>query len=373
MSLRNSGVSGWILILFSLPFLAVSIGFTMAIIVRQLERARAMQSWTAVAATIESCELRQSHSGKGGVTQQTLVTYRYRIAGQEYCSDVVSLGQGSDNIGSYQSDIYRIIKAAQTAQHTLTCYVNPADATQSILFRQVRPEMLLFYQVFILAFGGIALLTLGQGLLQIGRARAQSKLTMRTSKWPQAILVGGVGGVALVLTTYIYFTAQQLLVPQTLPWYSIIPVVVSFIPLMGGIYFVVQVVRFGVSTLELQKVSRVGENLQATVSIQRGIAPNTTFEAKLVCLRREVIGGGRSRHVKTTELWHQVQAELSGYSMGTYTTVPLHFQLPANQPATTKTKLTRPQSFAWHLELRSNVSRPRYCVSFVLQVDPQNG
>ena len=85
--------------------------------------------------------------------------YAYQYGGKQYTGRRVSL-YGSDNVGSFQQDVYRQLSEYRKSGRPFRCYVDPQQPDESILFRDLRWEMIGFQSIFALVFGGV-----GFGLL----------------------------------------------------------------------------------------------------------------------------------------------------------------------------------------------------------------
>ena len=158
-SLSNAKSAGC-LVLFSLPFAAVGVGIAIWLAISVL-KSHAMQSWVEVPAEITRAELQSHRSHKGGVTYEAVADYRYQFNGQPFAGNHVSLLSGSDNIGSFQHDAYAELKSHLDRHQPFRCFVNPSNPADSILYRNLRWEMLTFLTAFACVFGavGFALLT----------------------------------------------------------------------------------------------------------------------------------------------------------------------------------------------------------------------
>ncbi|GAA4362847.1 DUF3592 domain-containing protein [Kangiella marina] len=113
------------------------------------------QDWSVVDAEIISLE-QVSSTDDGSTTYGVKGTYRYMFNDREYQSNQVSFYSGTDNIGSYQQQLYRNLRHA-SSQQKLKAYVNPESPSESVLDRTMRWGMLGFYSIFLLVFGGVGL------------------------------------------------------------------------------------------------------------------------------------------------------------------------------------------------------------------------
>ncbi|HTU26359.1 MAG TPA: DUF3592 domain-containing protein [Pirellulales bacterium] len=112
-----------------------------------------MQGWQAVPAKILRAELESHRGGKSGTTLEAVGEYAYTFDGQPYTSHKLHWGVGSDNLGSFQHDIFREMHEHELSGQPLTCYVNPRRPEQAVLYRGPRPEMALLLCVLDILFG----------------------------------------------------------------------------------------------------------------------------------------------------------------------------------------------------------------------------
>ena len=166
------------LILFSLPFAAIGVGMGVWMAITVAGHLN-MQRWVETPATILQADLKASHD-QDSTTYRATARYEYRYEGRRYTSERVSLSASSDNIGSFQRDVYRQLSECQQTHKPFRCYVNPARPREAILFRDLRWEMLGFQTLFMLAFGGA-----GFGLLiSLDPERSQPVAPPRSSTRP---------------------------------------------------------------------------------------------------------------------------------------------------------------------------------------------
>ena len=100
---------------------------------------RSVATWQEVPARIITAQLDERSGGRRGntVTYKAKATYSYEFQGQPYTGDRVTLHVGGDST-SAESEIYRQIEQSRASGQPFRCYVDPADPSQSILFRELR-------------------------------------------------------------------------------------------------------------------------------------------------------------------------------------------------------------------------------------------
>lgn len=72
------------------------------------------------------------------LSAKVLVEYKYMFDDREYVGSSPSIYLGSDNLGSFQSDLFERIKRFRRDGDPLTCYVLETDPARSVLDRSFR-------------------------------------------------------------------------------------------------------------------------------------------------------------------------------------------------------------------------------------------
>lgn len=141
--------------LFALPFFSVgvwmlwSVGATLA-------DAWEIRSWQTVQATIISGGY-ETHRGDDSDSYEAYADYRYSYDGRQFHSSRVALSSGADNIGSYQEDMGRWLRHAQSNGSPITVYVDPENPGSAIIDRSIRWGLIGFKSIFLIVFGGVGL------------------------------------------------------------------------------------------------------------------------------------------------------------------------------------------------------------------------
>lgn len=147
--------------MFLTPFLLVGVGACGFSWYRLVEWI-GMREWQACPATILRVEQTRGDESTGVEAE-----YEYTWQGQRHTGERVALHDlGKDNIGPFQRDLYRRLSRLQGRAGAAQCFVNSADASESVLSRDPRWEMFAFFSLFSGLFGSVGLL----GMLGIGLA-----------------------------------------------------------------------------------------------------------------------------------------------------------------------------------------------------------
>ncbi len=149
-----------------------------------LVRVVTAQGWPTVPATIESVELKSM----GSQTEQVVTSYTYVFQGKRYTGHRVSL-YTSDNLGTFYRDAYRELHTYLTRKAPYPVHVNPKAPDEAVLMPVLRWEVIGFYLVFIVVFGGLGWAIITSSCLQIMRGRKEAALMERypDEPWKQRL------------------------------------------------------------------------------------------------------------------------------------------------------------------------------------------
>ena len=144
-------------LLFALGFGAGGIFGGVLPLAETARTAWASRSWQPLPASILEVDFETGRKGTGAVHAR----YRYVVDGKPYESDRIGTGRGGmDNIGTWQRDWFRQLKAARDAGRPVTAWVDPARPWRAVLDRSVRWSMVAFHMPFALVFTGVGLAAL---------------------------------------------------------------------------------------------------------------------------------------------------------------------------------------------------------------------
>ena len=155
----------FMLALFAMPFAAAGLGILLFMTAPMVYDWARMQTWHSVPAQVEAATLQSHKPSKGGTAHSIAVRYRYQVGGVEYTGSRASLTTRADNIGSFQEQLGHRLQGAERTGEPVTVWVNPAQPTESIVDRSLRPGLLALQLGLALAFGGFG----GHLLVRMGR------------------------------------------------------------------------------------------------------------------------------------------------------------------------------------------------------------
>jgi hypothetical protein len=336
----------------ALPFAAIGL-FMAGMSVRDFAKWSQVQDWIATPATLLEAKLEQNHDSDGGTTYRVLARYRYQVNGNVYESRRVAVHESSDNVGSYNRDHGRQLEGALRNRRPITCYVNPDDPTEAILYRDLRPGFLALKALFALVFGGV-----GFGLICVAVSSSRAARRQATQqeqypgepwKWRDDWRVGRLEakGGAMAWGLGIFATLWNLITWPALiglysmdalqfgpQWLFLLFPVIGLLVAWWAVYVVIRRIRWGVSEFELVSIPGVlGGPLAGMVHVPRRIAAESGYTIRLACVQaiRERSGGKSStREVIRWSHAKTISRDLRGE--GDRTTIPVQFIIPYDQP-----------------------------------------
>ena len=145
-SIKGIGI-GYLVFLFFAGFGGWAIT-SMALQVSAWNRARA---WVECPCLIESAEFNVDSSGESHLR----ASYRYQYGGQQYLGHEVWLRDETDDEGEFWGNAYRSLKSHAGSNRSFRCFVDPAAPSVSVLYRNLRVELVIVKSIFGFLFGGI--------------------------------------------------------------------------------------------------------------------------------------------------------------------------------------------------------------------------
>lgn len=374
------------LLLFALPFAGVGtfVGYLAGASVSSWVRA---QSWEMVPARILSANLEVSHDSDA-TTYRIEAVYEYAYQGELHTSDVVRFGFGSDNVGSFHQDKHAELQPYVGSERRFRCFVNPADPTEAVLYREMRWGMLGLMVIFALAFSLV-----GYGLMFA--AVYGSRLVAVADKlnkghpaepwrwereWTAGRVSSGAKGTVIGAAIFVVFwnliSAPALfLVPTEVADGNRLALIALIFPAIG-LLLVGWTVRaflrwrkFGSATFELTTNPGVlGGYLEGL--IHTGIRGNLDegFEVTLTCTRTVSTGSGDNRSTRDDVLWQDaafVRRGTLGFGPEGIT-VPVRFAIPfAAAPASDP---DASQPIHWKLAAEAEMTGVDFAAEFKVTV-----
>jgi hypothetical protein len=384
---KNRNITGWgFLLLFCIPFAGVGTATGYAT-VSCLIKWQAMKSWIEVPAFINQTNLEES-SDSESTTYKVTATYSYTYKDQSYTGDRVSMHSGSDNIGSFHKRTYSQLTKYKNSSEPFRCYVNPANPSESILFRTPRLEKLGFYMILTLIFGGF-----GYGLLYgvirgIGTKRQEDQLKslyqtepwLWKTQWKDGIIHSQSKSKLTVSIIFALFwnlisTPILFIIPGELHKGNKPVLIVLLFPFVGimlaiwAIRNLLQWLKFGYSTFVMEtRPGVIGGPLKGKIHTKVNIKPENGFHLILSCINRVTTGSGKHRDTKEHVRWQDtcdIAHEIYEYDPSR-SVIPVLFHIPIDNPETNDDSPNN-KTF-WRLEISAKVPGVDYAASFEVPV-----
>lgn len=352
------------LLLFAIPFALVGV-FLAATLSYALFEHSLMRSWVETPARLTQVDLHIEYDE--GATYKTTAEYDYEFGGVQYHGTRVGLYSIHDNIGNFQRRVHQELESYKSSGRMFPCYVNPANPAQSILYRDLRWEMIAFFDLFILTFGGTGWGLLLGGVFASRHLRCRAALAAShpgepwlwqfdwernevepTDKHLPSVLV------ATAIAWNLVTLPLWWLLPAQIVNGNIWALVAAILPMVGVMLTWMTLRRFwlrwkfGRCILRLTKnPGRIGGELVGTIEVARPIDADTV-DLMLRCESKITEG----EDTKTVEIWSGKQTVANDSSSWDRpgSSIPIQFAIPAEcLPASESDKKT----IQWRLSATS--------------------
>ena len=368
--------------LFALPFAAGGT-FVLYLAIAQAWNWQAARSWVEQPATLLAAKLDVRHGDDGGRSYKATARYEYRYQGLRYESERVGFSEMADNIGPYQERRGRELEKLLAAGGATVCYVDPSDPAKSVLYRDLRPELVALKSVFAASF-----CLVGYGLLfgawyaarkQKREAKARAAQPDEPWRWREEWLGGRIASsshhkaigvtVFAVLWNLISWPAIiGVLMKEDREWW--LPLLVGIFPLVGTAMAIYAVKlwrgywRWGRSEFEMAAVPGVlGGSVAGVIHGPPAIEPIDGFRVTLSCIRRVEEGSGDNRRTVDRVLWSDERLLARPLAADAAETVlPVQFHAPYQQPATNL------EDVLWKLTVHAKTKGVDYDAEFEVPV-----
>lgn len=373
-------------ILFALPFAGTGtfVGYLAGSMLVTWMRA---QSWQEAPARILSAEL-DVNRDDDSTTYRVRAVYEYEYGETTYTSDRVTSGLGSDNIGSFHQNKHDELRTYAESGRLFRCFVNPANPSEALLYRELRWGMLGFQAVFALVFSLV-----GYGLLFAAFSGSRAVKEAEALKeqhagepwlwekdWVDGRIQAGsrgkmIGAVIFALLWNLISLPMIFLVPGELADGNRMILIGLLFPFVGvllaayAVYAVLQWRKFGNSEFELfSNPGVIGGYLEGCIHTAIRARHEETFRATLSCIRKVTSGSGKNRSSSERALWQdtiEVGAnELLAGPRGA--SIPVRFAIPIDAGPDSNPDASNP--ITWRLEAASQLPGVDFSASFIVPV-----
>ena len=341
------------------------------------------RDWIEVPAQVLEAKLE-----RGDDTFRATAHYRYEYQGIEHHGDRVSFHSGSDNIGDFHQDIYRLLDQHRRDGQPINVYVNPRTPAEAVVRRDLRLGMIGFLMIFPLVFGsagiGIILYALAGGRRLKETRKRQALYPDEPWRW-RAQWDNGVlrNDTAKTLWFAGFFALVWNLISLPLPFFLWGEVTEkgNFAALIGllfplvGLGLIIWLVRlwladkrYGRATFTLDKLpGALGDRLSGELRVPASLPEGSTIMVYLDCVRRRTTGSGKHRSTTEDLLWQDEQRlPLQPHPLMQGTRVPIVFPLPSDRPATDDSNPK--DKIIWRLRMEAEVPGVDFSTSFEVPV-----
>jgi len=315
--MANKPKKNWAILLFSLPFAGVGLGFLLFSVIPSLYDGLQMRSWHEAQATVISSEL-NSYSGDS-TTYEAVGLYDYRVGDERYTGTRLGISSGADNVGDWHQRMSGKLHAARSAQNTISIYYNPENPSEAIVDRSPRWALLGFKMIFVLVFGGA-----GIGLLYwtirghnkiIDTPESAGKPWLGHKDWASPTIRSDAKAtfyVAWVVALFWNLISSPLLfaIPGELDKGNGAILLAGLFPAVGLALLVwaIKVTRrwraIGATPLTLDPYpGSIGGQVAGSIETSMGYSSNHKFPVTLSCLYSYMSGSGKNRKRHESVKW----------------------------------------------------------------------
>ncbi len=375
------------LILFALPFAGGGL-FVAFLAARSLVGWIETRGWEPTPARITHADLEVSH-GDDSTTYKAVARYEYEWQGTRFTGDRVSHHFGSDNVGSFHEDAYAKLSRHRSSGEPFTCFVNPDDPSESILYRRLRWGLFALMALFSTLFTGAGVGIVILGIYSVRKTEAQEALeeTHPNDPWLwktdwQDGKIKSTGKaqfiLPLVMATFWNLISAPLafLIPrEVLENDNKLALIGLLFPIVGvglaiwAIRAFIRWKRFGDSVFEMAAIPGViGGKLIGRIVTSVDLKPAEGFGLTLSCINRVTSGSGDSRRTTERVLWQQERRLLREPLDWdpTKSEIPVLFALPYDMSPTEER--SDDDEVLWRLELKADVPGVDYAAQFEVPV-----
>ncbi len=371
----------WLLLLFSLIFIAAGLGFLFLSIIPSLQEWRDMRFWPLVDARLEYVELDQ-RTRDGSTTYQVIARYTYSYQGQRYTGNRVGIMGGSDNQADFHRQLASRLEAAWRADDPVDAWVNPHEPGDAVLHRDMRWNMLGYQLLFALIFGcagGVMLFgVLWVKSSSLGHPRAGTHPWLDRPEWSDnQIACDARGSVWSIWVFALFWNLVSLplwwVIPKELAegnkvmWIAALFPVVGIILLGSAVRTTRSWRRFGQLTLVMDPFpgalgGQVGGHLELPLPYDN----QQRFPVALTCVRSYMSGSGKHRTRKESLVW-QAQGLAYARPATAGTRLDFCFDVPDGLPAS---ELHANSYHLWRLEFKGDLPGVNLSRRFEIPVYP---
>jgi hypothetical protein len=306
--------------LFAIPFAAFG-AWMLWLVASETFDAWQVRSWIPVQATLSDAGYR-TNSSDDSSTYEAYATYSYYFNAQPYVGSRVSIGEGADNIGDYQTDTGNWLRREMQAGNPITVYVDPEQPESAIIDPALRWGMLAFKSMFVIIFGGV-----GFGLLYatfVMKAKAKDELlpehqaapwlanddwqtpTVRSnSKNAMWVALGFAAVWNLISAPLPFVLYEEVSEKQNYPaLFGLLFPIVGIGLLVWALRRTLEWRRFGPAPITLDPYpGAIGGHVGGTIDLNMPFSQAARFQVTLSSIKSYMSGSGKNRSRRETADW----------------------------------------------------------------------
>lgn len=364
------------LLLFSLPFFSVGIGFLILSIIPTLYLATAAPHWDQVPVTLEYAKVERNY-GDDSTTYRAVARYSYQYNGNLFYSERVGIGKSADNVGSWQHSRGRELESALTSNRTVLAYVNPRNPSQAILFPDMRWGLFALKMVFVVVFGGFGgLMFVASFLKSPSKPKKNKGKPVKQDSQSDQIYSGARATLWLYLFMAVVFTGVSIPISMAVPdeyqsgniaiLLALVFPLASLFLIVATIKEAIQLMRFGRSPLILSpSPAGIGGHFNATIDVNTPYRSNQPFRVTLCCVHRKTSGSGKNSSTSESTRWVEEGVAYPELNSQNGTRLKFAFNIPENLPETEEPSRSY---YFWRLDLEAQIGRTLLKRSFRVPV-----
>jgi len=356
----------WPLLLFSLPFFGVGIGFLFFSILPSLYQWQVMSSWDVVGAKVTEARLIVNHGDS--TTYQATASYRYEIRGREYTSNKIGLSNGSDNIGDWQHDMGLYLESKARSGAAIEVYVDPDDPTQSIIDPKPRWTLMGFKMIFVILFGGVGgflffgsiienvekPITIKSQLSGVSKSEVGQLNQFYSDAKKKIWVFFGLGLIITLISSPVLFAISDEWEKENyLVLLALIFPLIGIFFLVAGLRSLYRWLKFGRSPLVLDPFpGGIGGVVGGKISIGIRYDHEQVYRVSLICMHSKVVRNGGKSSTTHRVRWSEEGIAYTESGLRTSTELKFAFEVPESLPETTEVSS---DYIYWQVRVQSNI------------------
>lgn len=342
-------------------------------------------SWERREVTIESVHARHTRSGL-----RVECAYSYTVQGRAFTANRVGVEaeHGAHTGGPFQHRRAEVLQKHFDEKKPFLAWVNPADAGESLLFREVTGDVVLNTIISIpLVIAGVVVFLVGVWKMTAGkrlkkrRTRHPDRPWLREELWDNFTVSGnkleemtacwllGLFPSFVLLVFFMVFGMIENTLFRVFVRLVLVPVAILPMWLLGkAFYLALQYIRYGNPVLMLSRIPIVpGSQFSGSLVVPRGLAVEHGIELTFKCVKTTLARTTKSSNDESENLHSETKtvARDMAWATGKGWTIPVAFDVPVGLPD--RKKKGNP-TYVWTLETKAGTLGIKFSATFDLPV-----